>query len=386
MTTAVKHGAASREKLIVNGVVVPYATVRYLKDGTEVYDFLGPRVDGKRPSRVTLKARTKTDAKLEIERLIPLVRDGKIGDRAMRLEPLYKATLAAMKSGEFTHSGGPYSPGTICTFKCNAEHVLRVLGRSTRVTDIKVGDLLAMKNRLLAEGLSGSAVRGCLSCASTMLRYAVQTEVRDHNPAKDISRGDRPSGERLTEPRYLTIAQVERLFARLTEESRAIAYTMFYGGLRVSEALALRWEHVGDQLSVPGTKTRSSAGTIPLHPKLAAELRAHKARMGERGFDRIGADQLVFQTRTGKPVHRRNVLRAIQAAGDKAKLNPEGVEKVGCHDLRHSLAANALAIPGMTLHEVSKVLRHSSEHVTATTYAGITEDGIEALGQKLAAL
>jgi integrase len=49
--------------------------------------------------------------------------------------------------------------------------------------------------------------------------------------------------------------------------------------------------------------------------------------------------QLVFQTANTKPLHRRNVLRAVQNAADRAGLKGDGREPVGCHDLRHSCAA-----------------------------------------------
>jgi integrase len=151
--------------------------------------------------------------------------------------------------------------------------------------------------------------------------------------------------------------------------------------------LALRWSDVdfdNAMLTVRGTKTDASDATIPLLPALATELRAHRERQGKRGFARIRPDSLVFQTVTGKPLHRRNVLRAVQNAADKAGLNGEGREPVGCHDLRHSCAAFAFSL-AMTPVEVARLLRHSDPAVTLSVYAGLDDASVAKLGQKLAA-
>jgi Site-specific recombinase XerD len=382
------YGAASRQPLTLNGKKVEYGTTRRLKDGTLVYEFTPPREPGKpKPSPQVLKGiTTATDAKHEIERLLPITRGGTIGDRSIRLEALYQNCLAAMKSGEFKHSEGRYSEATIALFKTRAEnHVLPGLGSSMIVGDIKTAHLRKLMTRLTGQGQSGSSVRGCLAVASTLLRYAVEQEVMDTNPASNIGRGERPSSKRKSEPRYLSIPEVELLLAEVTDEtSKAVIASMFWGALRVSEALELRWSDVGETtLLVRGTKTDSSYGEIPLLPQLAAVLAAHRTRMGKLGFDRIQPDALIFQTGPGKRMSRRNILRSIHAAGDAAGLNPEGTEKVGNHDLRHSMAANALAFVSMT--EAANLLRHSNPQITATTYADLTKDGVKALGEKLAA-
>jgi integrase len=90
----------------------------------------------------------------------------------------------------------------------------------------------------------------------------------------------------------------------------------------------------------------------------------------------------VFTTATGRAQGARNVLRAVYEAGDEAKLNGKGREKVGVHDLRHSFVAVALAA-GMTLPEAAALARHANPRVTATVYAGLTDENREQLADKL---
>lgn len=382
------YGAKSRQPLKLNGKLVEYGTTRQLKDGTTVYEFTPPRRPGTKYQgpQVMKGITTATDAKAEIERLLPLTRSGKIGDRTVKLGALYADCLAAMRDGSFKHSEGTYSERSIELFVQRAEdHVLDALDRSVKVTEIKVAHLRSLMRRLENEGFSGSTVRGCISCAGTMLRYAVEQEIIETNPANSIGRGERPSAKRRSEPRYLSVEEVELLLSKVTDEtSKVVVASMFWGALRVSEALELRWSDVGETtLLVRGTKTKGSWGEVPLLPQLAAILAAHKVRMGQLGFDRIKPDALIFQTRNGTPLGRRNVLRSVQVAGDDAGLNREGVAPIGCHDLRHSMAACALDL--LSLVEVSKLLRHANPQVTATVYAGLTESGADAIGTKLAA-
>ena len=66
------------------------------------------------------------------------------------------------------------------------------------------------------------------------------------------------------------------------------------------------------------------------------------------------------------------MLRAVYRAGDDAGLNPDGAERIGCHDLRHS-CAGLLFAAGMSAPTVAAVLRHADTRTTLTTYAGLVE-------------
>jgi integrase len=379
-------GASSRQQVRHGGRLIANLYQRQNSDGEIRFEFLG-MVKGKRIRR-TLDAKTPTEAVAEIDRLRPVVRDQKIGDRSVRVGALYENMLAAMRSGEFTFGGKPYAERTISLMEQRAEsHVLDALGRSTRVADVKAAHLRSMMRRLTKKGLSGSSVRGCLSVASALLRYGVEIEVIERNVAQDISRGERPSSKRLSEPKYLSVSEVEYLLSKLSDESRPICAAMFWAALRVSEALALRWADVdfdNNVIHVRGTKTEASAASVPLLAPLAAELKAHRERSGIRGFGRIGQEALIFATDSGKPTSRRNVLRAVQGAGERAGLHSEE-SKLGCHDLRHSMCANALGI-GLSLTEASKLMRHANPGVTQAVYADLTAEGTEGIAAKLAAL
>lgn len=171
------------------------------------------------------------------------------------------------------------------------DHVLPLLGPRTKACDVTAVHLRPMIDMLTAHGLAGSSVRGCVSAASAMFRHGVRDlGALPRNPVRDLDRGDRPSGKRQSEPRYLTVAQVESIFAEMTDVFRPVAATCFWAALRISEALALRWEHIdfkAEMIAVPGTKTEASEDDVPLLPVLARELQAHRALQAANGFERV---------------------------------------------------------------------------------------------------
>ena len=142
------------------------------------------------------------------------------------------------------------------------------------------------------------------------------------NPLRDLDRDDRPSAKRQTEPRYLSVGEVGRLLEKMSDESRPVAATCYWAALRVSEALRLTWGDIdfdAKLVSVPGSKTEASKATIPLLPALAEELCAHRQR---QRIESIG-QSLVFTTASGRPLARRNVLRAVTNAGKRAGYSPK---------------------------------------------------------------
>jgi integrase len=168
-----------------------------------------------------------------------------------------------------------------------------------------------------------------------------------------------------------------------------------FAGLRISEALGLRWCDVDlragtlsvtGQLGADGTrvpvKSAASEATVDLLPVVVRELRAHRERVAAGDRRRLDPDALVFTTARGRPQSRRNALRAVQRAGDAAGLNGDGRPPVGLHDLRHSLAAAALE--RLSLAEASFLLRHANARVTAQIYAGLTDDARRKVAGRLA--
>jgi integrase len=381
---------------------VPGLYERTLADGTTVYEANG-RMGGKL-RRHTLTATTKTDAIAEQRALLTDYARGEEHRSAatgtMTLGELAEEWLAHLES-RINHRDPKlrYSARTVTLNRQRMEkHVIPTLGHLP-AKEVNLVDVRRLVDKLNSTTtLAPPTVMSIINLLSGCLRYGVRLGVVDRNPVKDLDREDRPSTHRMTEPRYLAPEQVDSLLSGMTDTFRPVAATCALAGLRVSEALGLTWGDVDfnaktitvtEQLGTDGnrvpTKTLSSRATVPLLPALERELKAHRSRQASRDLQRTHRDALVFSTTRGKPQSRRNALRAVHDAGDKAGLNGPGREKVGLHDLRHSFIAIALS-HGVTLPEAAMLARHANPRVTMAIYAGVTDGAREvAVGKLLTA-
>jgi integrase len=372
---------------------------RTLANGTTVYE-ARLRIDGK-DSLVVLDASSKTDAMHELEGLRVDRERGEI--RHDRLTPtvneLWPDLIAHMQARVgIGDARRRYAQATVDLYEQRLrDHIGPVLGRK-RIAEVTTDDLRRLIDRLTAKRLAPATITSTVNVVSRLFRYAVKRRLVPHNPVRDLDRDDRPGAKRGSEPRYLTAAELEALLAGLSDTMRPVAAACTYAGLRISEALGLRWRDVdfkagattvAGQLGrdgktwVPVTKTDASAATVPLLPVLQRELREHRTRQAGRNLQLVRPDALVFTTMRGQPQDRRNVLRAVYTAADNLGLNGEGIEPVGLHDLRHSFVAVAFA-HGLTAPQVAALARHANPRVTLAMYAGLTDEGREQAVAKLA--
>jgi integrase len=391
------YGDNSRRPVLTGNRRVPGLSERTLKDGTTVYE-VHARLGGKL-RRHTLKARTKTDA---IQELRALQTDYTRGEA--HRSPSAAVTLTDLAQEWLQHLEGRTSHRdpkqrrsvrTVGVYRQRLDqHIVPALGHLA-VGEVNLGDVRRLIDLVSAKGLAPGTVASVVNILSGLLRYGIRAGVVEHNPVRDLDRDDRPSVQRVTEPRYLTGEEVARLLGRMTDTFRPIAACCALAGLRASEALGLTWADVdfdAKTITVTGqlgeggervpTKTAASRAPVPLLPALERELRAHRSRQAGRNLRLTHRDALVFSTTRGRPQSRRNALRALQHAGDEVGLNGEGRQTVGLHDLRHSFVAIALA-DGVTLPEAAMLARHANPRVTLAVYAGLTDGAREVAVDKL---
>ena len=392
MTTESSHGARTREPVYLGQRRIPNLWQRTLANGETAFEFVG-RVDG-RVLRRRLTAATKSEAVTEARGLATDRDRGEL--RARPTAP----TVPELRDEFLNHLrsliGDPderrrRSRACVNLYERHLDVRFVPEFRTRRVDEITTADLRRWLDKLRKTKLAPNTQRGVLTAASAMLRYAAKQAYIPMSPAAGLDRDDRPSTARKRQPRYLNAAQVGWLLGKLDDDYRPLGSMLAYAGLRVSEALAVRWRDldldagrltVAAQLDRSGQtvplKTTASGATVDLLPALVRELRAHRARRAALGIHLVRADALAFSTRTGKPHHQRSALRAVQTAAVDAKLG-----HVTAHDLRHSLVANALDA-GLTLAEASRLARHASPAVTASVYADVLETQRDSLGAKLA--
>lgn len=175
-----------------------------------------------------------------------------------------------------------------------------------------------------------------------------------------------------------------------TDELYALAVLLLRLGLRKGEALGLRWDEVdldAEEVTIAHTikfpegggyklkepKTEDSVRTIPLLSTELAALRQHrKAQTARRLAAPVWheADDFVFTTSIGTPIHQRNATRWWHSL-----LNGAGVGRRRMHASRHT-CATLLLEDGVPLEVVSAILGHSSLSITADIYAKVGKDSM----------
>ena len=215
---------------------------------------------------------------------------------------------------------------------------------------ITLGDVQAYADTLVA--LAPSSQGRALGAVKSLLAFAH----RLGHLRFDVGRAVRvPSRRDALAQRILSEAEVHRLLAlEPNPRNRVLLRFLYASGVRVSEAVGVRWEDMterdaGGQVTVHGKggKTRH----ILLPPPVWRELLTLR--------DDAGTAAPLFRSQRGGHLHPSQVLRIVKAAARRAGLS--GAQSP--HWLRHAHASHALD-RGAPIHLVQATLGHSSVATT----------------------
>jgi integrase len=120
---------------------------------------------------------------------------------------------------------------------------LPLLGQRT-AAGLSVADMRRLLDTLAAKRLAPRSLSGLLGILSSVVTYGVREGVVARNVVCDLAREDRPGAQRKSEPRYLSPDELDLLLAKMGDTFRPVAAACAYAGLRLSEALGLRWRDV----------------------------------------------------------------------------------------------------------------------------------------------
>jgi integrase len=195
---------------------------------------------------------------------------------------------------------------------------------------------------------------------------------------------------RTRKARSLTAEQFHVLLAELHEPFATMSLLCVCLGLRISEALALRWSDVdwlGSRLSikrgiveqvVDATKTEGSAKTFTLARELLALLKSWKqlAQFSE-------AEDWIFASpvKIGRlPYSYTGVWRELVRATEAA-----GIGHLGTHAFRHTHRSWLDAV-GTPIAVQQKMMRHTDIRTTMNVYGDVVTDEMTTAGSKVAQL
>jgi integrase len=184
--------------------------------------------------------------------------------------------------------------------------------------------------------------------------------------------------------RVLEPEEVRRIAEAIDDRYRALVLVCGFGGLRIGEALGLRWRNVdlprrtvrvieqatevgGEVRNGQALKTPGSRRTVTLPAFVAEAIAIHAERYGP-----ASPAALVFRAPGGGPVRRTNYRRRAWLPA----LDAAGVPHATPHDLRHFAASAAIA-SGAHPKAIQARLGHASIRTTLDRY-GHLFDGTDA--------
>ena len=180
-------------------------------------------------------------------------------------------------------------------------------------------------------------------------RQAPFSAKSSHQPPKKPKNKDQRSREYLTQTEVERLRKAARTYGRHSHRDDTLILMMFRHGLRVSEAIALRWEQVDLQQGLLHVH-RLKNGTPSTHPLRGVELRA--LRQLQRYYPETTH---LFMSERQAPLTDRSVRHIIARAGRLAKFN----FTLHPHMLRHS-AGFYLANKGVDTRAIQSYLGHAN--------------------------
>jgi integrase len=249
-----------------------------------------------------------------------------------------------------------------------------------RLAEVEPRDIKAYVTELSRRGFAPNTVRLALAPVRAMFATAVEEGLIRSNPASGIRLPSRPlTGDEDDEDRVKALSEEElaRVIEAVRPEWRLFVTFVAHTGMRISEAIAVRWSDVDLEAGRVHVRRRWFAGTyappksrfgkrqIPLSPDLAEAL----AR--RRDAFRPAADELVWPNRSGNPLDPPNILsRVLKPAGQAA-----GVPWIGWHTLRHT-CGSILFRHGANAKQVQHWLGHHSPAFTLSVYVHAMRDNM----------
>lgn len=233
-----------------------------------------------------------------------------------------------------------------------------------RLRFIRLDDLQDVVNEMIDAGLAASTIKHTV----TVMRQA-------HRKAVKLGKCKKIDFSELELPRSIG-AKVKALTATEQQKILKCCSYSFYGdfflflmntGLRVGEAIALRWSDIDFRAGTARIERADYRGKLHTPKtddgKREIPLTVTALRLLQENY-KIGSE-LCWRNTLGCKISYRSALDAYKRIIERA-----GIRDCGLHILRHTFATNCLAA-GVDMKVLSEILGHKSIVVTANIYTDV---------------
>lgn len=341
------------------------------RDGRWVGAFYAPTVSGG-SRRVVVYGKTRDEARDKLNKAQQDARAGiPVPDEVWKLGPYLEYWLENIVKQN-------RRPATYTLYEMNIRLYLTPGLGNQKLTTLSVATVQRFFNQRLEKGDSVRKVQVMRTVLSAALTRAVREELISRNVARLVELPEwRPGAVRpwtADEARqFLGACKPDPLYT-------AFVLLLLYG-LRRGEVLGLRWQdidfeagtirveqqvqRVGGEMHIGPVKTQAGHRNLPLLPLARQALEAqaeaqarYRAEMGSAWPD----TDLVFTTKTGRPVEPRNFVRSFRRICDA-----NDIRLIKVHHVRHTVASLLKAL-GVPARDAQIILGHSRLAVTLEVY------------------
>jgi integrase len=322
---------------------------------------------------------TRRGAEEELQNVLSDVRRDRPNDRITPPEPKPDPLFAVFAHEWFEGKRCELRRNTVLDYEWRIMHLLRWFGRLP-LSAITAQEVDRYKRAKASEGrLSAESTNKTIVLLAQTLEQAVEYEWIERNAAKGKNRRLRATKPART---YIDSADgIEALLAaageldtegRTAPYRRALLAVLVFAGLRIDEALSLRWCDVSlpaRRLRVVQSKTDAGKRDIAIRPVLVDELSDLRAQA------RGDQPDLVFGTATGQKMSPSNVRnRVLAKAVERANASlaagelPTLPDRLTPHSLRRTFVSIMAAL-NEPMPDVMRETGHTSAQMTLGTYA-----------------
>jgi len=265
-------------------------------------------------------------------------------------------------------------------------HVILKWG-ACEITDVQARPVELLLQSLTLAPKSRVAIRGLLGILwdFAMWRGDVPTQ---RNPMELVT--IRGASKRTSKPRSLTVEEFQRFIVHLGEPFHTIALVCVCFGLRISEALALKWGDVdwlNRKLSVErgivrqhvdDVKTETSHKAITISQTMLEALKTWKQTT------QFSAQRDWIFASPAQLGHLPWAADSVNDAYNKA-ASAAGIGHVSTHSMRHTYRSWLDAV-GTPIAVQQKLMRHADIRTTMNTYGDVVTDEMAVACGKVAGL
>ena len=240
------------------------------------------------------------------------------------------------------------------------KHIKPLLGRKF-LNEITADDIRLLQEKKNQEGLSNATINRIVAIIRHMLNYAVKLNYLDKNPLQGKIDMLKESNDRWI---YLTPQEVQKIKQYLSKTYHDLFNFLLYTGLRLGDALRLKWEDVNFEkefIFVRGSKTKGGKDfSIPLNKEVIRVLENRLQQTKEKIEKKIKKKNIEVDKKDRIFKHSDSEFRrAFKRALEKAGL-PTSIR---IHDLRHTFAS-WLAMSGVPIQQIQMLLGHAEITMT----------------------